>query len=209
MKWHLMVGYLEVSNLHALAELRTAYPNSKHMLYGSMKFGEESEPSGKPSGVDREVGLSLIGTTSSQVTKDIDFLVSAMKVSMQRVRRLRFGGALVATLSGAASALLVFLGRSKDWASDQIAVGTAIVTMAGGLCTLFAEHFEKTPTGLKFSGVDEITSLIDLRVKIEKTLIRIGQDSLSPCSDAEIAEANSLLNEGALKVMRLKYIADH
>jgi hypothetical protein len=207
MSWQTLVGYLEKAEPASIASLRAAYPDADRLLSSALEFGAAAEAEKPPQAFDRAASIALLKASATQLKADIDDLVSTMKSRMQLVRRIRLGSAIVSTVTGAISAILALLARVKQWSNEEVAVGVAVITMIGGLLALFADHFERTPVGVKFAGVEELTALVDLRTEVEKISIRANQDALIPWSDAEIVTAANLINEVALKVLRLRYLS--
>ncbi|MDD2049360.1 hypothetical protein [Pseudomonas putida] len=207
MNTNVLVGYLETSNPSALDLLRNKFPDSQKMLSGAMKFGVEDE---KPAGTDaphRAASFELIKATTEQLGKDIDSLVSVMKSSMLLVRRIRLSSSIVAAATGIISAALAYMAQGTPLANDKVAAGVAAVTALSGFLGVFADHFERTPIGVKFGGVEELTSLITMRTDVERVSIRARHDNLDPCSEEEIKQSLGLVTDISLKVLRLKYLS--
>lgn len=205
MNGHILVGYLEQVNPQALAILRQSNPHAKEILSGSMDFGPEDTNS--VSTFDRTASLALATVITIELKKDLDALIVSIKKRMHLVRNIRLGGAIISILSGAASAVLALMAKSEQLETEITPVIVAIMTMISGLVSLFADHFERTPTGVKFSGIEELTSLVELRSITEKISLRINQDLVMPCSQGEIISAVDQLNDASLKVIRLKYLS--
>ncbi|MNJ32140.1 hypothetical protein GPJ81_15115 [Pseudomonas alkylphenolica] len=202
-----LVGYLEASNPTALGFLRNKFPESKQMLSGAMDFGGDNKNPTKTEPPNRTASFELIKETVEQLIKDIDSLVLVMKSSMLLVRRIRLSSSVVAAATGVISAALAFMAQGTPLASDKVAVGVAAVTALSGFLGVFAEHFERTPIGVKFGGVEELTSLVNMRADVERISIRTRHDDLNPCSEEEIKQSLGLVTDITLKVLRLKYLS--
>lgn len=205
MTWHVLAGYLEKSAPGVLDSLRTTYPGSAQLLSAAMKLGTPSR-SGPAPAFEREAALALARATADGLVADIEVILVEMKARMRRVRILRLGGALVSTAAGALTALLALLFKGSDAAKEILSLCTAAITMLGGLCALFAEHFEQTSTGARFSGAEALGELAGHRADVEQFRIRERQDAVLPLSDEELIAALDRLNAVALKVLRYRYV---
>jgi len=206
MTWHVLAGYLEKSAPNALETLRAAHPASSGMLSSAMTLGVPAR-SGPAPAFEREAALALARATADGLVVDIEAILAEMKARMRRVRVLRLGGALVSTAAGALTALVALLFKGSDASKEILSLCTAAITMLGGLCALFAEHFEQTSTGARFSGAEALGELAEHRADVELFRLRERQDAVLPLADEELKAALDRLNAVALKVLRYRYVA--
>ena len=205
MTWHVLAGYLERSDPDALTALRAAHPDATNLLSGAMKLGTPSRSAPDPA-FQREAALALARATADGLVVDIEALLVEMKARMRRVRTIRLGGALASTIAGAATALVALLFKGSEASKEIVSLCTAVVTMLGGLCALFAEHFEQTSTGARFSGAQSLGELAEHRADVELFRIRERQDTVVPLTDDELKSSLDRLNAVALKVLRYRYV---
>jgi len=213
--WSTLVGYIQRAQPDALAELKGQHVGSGELLLGTAGFGGEPPVGGTeaaagpvtpPSPMDREAGLALVKASATKLRLDIDSLAASMKSSMALVRKIRLGSAVVTAVTGAISTLLALIATENSWTDQRLAAAVAVVTTIGALLALFAEHFERTPIGVKFAGVEELNALLDDRAIVERISMRVEMDKVQRMSDDDVLKAANELNEVAIKVLRLSYL---
>lgn len=207
MNFTILASYLETSNKASITAIRDEFGNTEETLSSSMKLGSSKEKYNINSKFNRAASIALIRAVSTQLKEDIDDIVLIFKQRMRLVHKIRFGSAILTTMTGATSAILAAFSKVHHWPNELGALGVALITVIGGLLSLFADHFERTPTGVKFAGVDELTLLVELRTEVEKISIRVSQDATIPLSVEDISATVSLQSDIALKILRFKYLS--
>jgi hypothetical protein len=120
---------------------------------------------------------------------------------MKLVTRVRFGGAIIAAVSGALTAILQYVAISAQGATT---VG-AVLGMLGGLTTLFADHFEKAPSGIRIASLEEYGKIMEMRGDIERMRMRLSRDDLVMIGNEELRTMLERLDGYALQIIRLRF----
>jgi hypothetical protein len=201
------MSYLETVSPHTVKTLKNSFPYSERLFSSEMEFGAEGTADKATLPPDRSARISLLKESAPIVTRDVEQLVGYLRKRLKLVQKIRLGGGVIAAITGCISAVTALIGKQKGWPSEGIILGSSITTTVGGLLTLVADYFERSPTGQKFGGTEELTGLVETRCAIEKIVLQLSRDTIIPLSDAEIGAAISLLDEVSLKILRLKYLS--
>ena len=75
--------------------------------------------------------------------------------------------------------------------------------MLGGLMGLFADYFERSPSGVRIAGIDEYAKLIQSIGEVELIKLKIDRDAVLPLPHDQLIAMLDKLDEYALLVIRL------
>jgi hypothetical protein len=180
-----------------LIELRAAHLAQGALFSSKAKFG--SPDTGKEGQDQRAATLDLIQRGIEPVASSAQAITTRMRTASQRVSRIRFVGALVATISGGITGILaLFVGPAI------VQSATAFSAMLGGIAAVTADQFELSPSGLKIASPDEYAKIVEVCSNLEVLRIKIAQDSVRPLDTAALDTMLDSLNDCAIKINRWK-----
>ncbi|GAB3092726.1 hypothetical protein [Lysobacter terrae] len=202
MKSDYVVSYLKRVSPDRLEKLKKAFPSSEEMFTSKQIFGADEAVAG-----ERSARLALIREAAGSLQPDIDGLIQTMRHRSRRVSRLRLAGGLVAALAGALGAVAALVVGQMGLPKESIAITGSLTAMVGGLLTVFANHFERSESGEKYTALETLPKLVEARSTVARSMLSVERDSAFPLSDADITQTLKLLDDSAIEVMRLKYLA--
>ncbi len=191
-----LIGLLESTAPTAISKLREQHPDAGVLLSSSRELGD-AEAIGKPD--QRSALIDLVRTGASNVKTNSDRLASAILDRMKAISRMKFFGALVASLSGGLGALLT----SLSVADRLIVIVGAVAGMLGGAVGLVADQFERSPSGFRIAALDEYSKLLDTIGEVEMIRIQVERDGVLPLLDEELRAMLAKLDKCALQINRL------
>ncbi|WP_152565997.1 hypothetical protein [Lysobacter antibioticus] len=202
MRSNSVVSYLKRVSPERVDALKQAFPDAHALFSTDLVLGEDDVAP-----TSRAARLALIGEAAARLQPDIEGLIQALRHRSRRIARLRLAGGLVAAIAGAAGAVVALLAGQLGWSKEGVAVAGSTIAMLGGLLTVFADHFERSENGEKYSAVEVLPRLVEARASLARALLSVQRDSVFPLGDAEIDGTLKALDESAVEVMRLKYLA--
>lgn len=203
---YLITKYLQKANPEKLDQLRALYPRAEDVLRIDVILGSndvraaEADP-------NRGAKIDLIRESAERLLPDIESLIKSIRSKSARVNRLRFGGGLVAAVSGFVGALVAFFGQKDGSSESSIVLISAATSMVAGLIAAFADHLEKSETGARYSPTETLPTLVDSRATANKALRSLSRDAVFPLSGSDIESIIAELDRAAEEVIRLKYLA--
>jgi hypothetical protein len=199
-----LVSLLEEMSSTGLQRLRDRYADAGGILSSSRELGELNDAA---SGSDAEsnnvrptlVGLVQVGVEDLKTV--LEELGSRIRARMKFVSNLRFFGAIIAAVSGGLTALLPL------WSVDQqgITATGALVSMLGGLIALFADQFERAPSGIRIASFDEYGKLIEMRGDVERMSMKLRRDGLISIPMNELNTMLERLDGYSSNIIRLRF----
>ncbi len=199
-----VIDWLSKVDAGALERLRSKYPDAGELLSSRRDLG--APRSGSRDSVEKEAVASrtalvdLASLTVGRVIADLDGLISVVRVRMRSISYAKFFGALIALAAGSVETILVSLGAG----TPTTAVVGATFAAIGGATALFADFWERAPSGIRIAAVDEYGKLVDLRGKTETMKSRIERSQLTPVSNDDFKAMLEDLDNAAAAILRLK-----
>jgi hypothetical protein len=148
--------------------------------------------------VTRASVLRLIRTYTAEATPDVTRLLSAIERRLRQCHGAKMLGGAIAAVSGAALALIPSLGYDRG----TVALWSAGFSCAGGLLTLAAGAFERSPNGLRLTAGD-YQSLVNHRAELMSIERRMVADEAFPMGDAELVKLYNRSTEIADDIAKL------
>jgi hypothetical protein len=193
--------FLEAASPHVVTELRAKYRVNADLFSTARTLGSKEEGV-RSVGADRRAAVvALVGNGAMELARDLERIIRYVLDRMRLVWKTKFAGGLVAAFSGVASAGAALL----EFSSAGAAFVLAIFALVGGLVTLFADFFERTPSGVRVASVEDHVRFVEMRAEVERIRRRIERDDLLPIPDAELETILGSLDEYAASVKRLAY----
>jgi len=192
-----LIGLLEHSAPSALRSLRERYPDAGALLSSSRELGDAET---KPISDRRAALIDIILTSVSNVKAESERLARKIHDRMKTISRMKFFGALVASLSGGLNALLMTLGVG----SQSISIVGAVAGMLGGVVGLVADYFERSPSGVRIAALDEYGKLLDMIGDTDLIHSKIERDKVLPLLDEHLRSMLDQLDKFALQINRLR-----
>lgn len=200
-----LISLLEETDGATVRNLREAHPQAADMFKTSRELGAaSSEDDLKKASLTtgtRTALVKLVDVSTGRLRKEFEDLGDSIRRQMKIVSRVRFTGAVIAAVSGGLTAILQYASLS----AQAVTTVGAIVSMFGGLTTLFADQFEKAPSGIRIASLEEYGKMTEMRGDVERMRMRLERDSLVPIPDDEIKAMVERLDGYALQIIRLKY----
>lgn len=134
--------------------------------------------------------LRLTATYSANMTPRVAALLAHIERRLRHCQTAKMLGGGVAVISGATLALIPAIGYDRATA----ALWSAGFSCAGGLVTLAASAFERTPNGLRLSAV-EYQALAGHRAELSGIERRLEADLAFRMSDGEVIKLYNRTNE--------------
>lgn len=199
MAYQNLIGLLEDTGPSALRKLREQYPGAGPLLSSSRELGD-AEAKAVPAPSQRSLLIDLIRAGVSDVKTNSDHLASAIRDRMKAISRMKFFGALVASVSGGLGALLTSLSVPERW----IIITGAAAGMLGGVVGLAADQFERSPSGYRIAALDEYSKLLDVIGDVEVIGMQVERDEVVPLPDEQINAMLAKLDKYAVQINRLR-----
>jgi hypothetical protein len=192
-----LIELLKQSAPAVLETLKKDFPSVPDLFSTRRMLGPDDQ---QPQATERAAKLALVGNSLNVVAADLDSSASSVRQTMKLVSRIRFSGAVVATVAGGIAAILA-LYTSTDKVAQAV---TAFAAMLGGVATATADQFERAPSGLRIASTDEYAKLVQMRADLELIRLQVQQDRIIPLSDDELKGLVTKLNQFAMNVLRLR-----
>ncbi|MGO1002004.1 hypothetical protein [Lysobacter sp. CA196] len=202
MRSNFVVSYLKRVSPERVDALKKAFPDADALFSTDLVLGEDDAVPNP-----RAARLALIGEAAARLQPDIEGLIQALRHRSRRIARLRLAGGLVAAVAGAVGAVMALMAGQLGLPKEGVAVVGSTVAMIGGLLTVFANHFERSENGVKYSAVELLPKLVEARASLARASLSVERDPVFPLGDVEIDSTLKLLDESAIEVVRLKYLA--
>ncbi|PWW04346.1 hypothetical protein DFR52_1011043 [Hoeflea marina] len=197
-----MVEFLERSSPGEINALRQRHQSEGRVLSSARELGSLNEaPMGKIAPAQRAAYIDLVSQSAKGLKTQAEVLINAIRQRMTLVNRTKMIGGVIATISGAIGALLVYL--QVDQAG--VALASALVAMLGGLATLFADYFEKAPSGIRIASAEEHGRFVEIRASLDRIERRIARDAIIVVSDQDLLEMVSIMDDYSDRVVRLSF----
>lgn len=196
-----LLRFLERHVPQDLAAIRKADPDDYELLHSRVVLD------GNPLGVTASTTLpqakraSVLELTRRYATEAAQNVARALVLIDRRLRfcqRAKLAGGAVAAVAGAVVAAM----QGLDYNEQTVAVGTAALGSAGGLVTLLAGAFERTPDGLRLTATD-YQLLVNHRAELIAIQRRVDADALFSLQDAELIKLYNRCNEIADDLSKL------
>lgn len=142
--------------------------------------------------------LHLTATYAAKMAPRVAALLAHIERRLRHCQAAKMLGGVVAVISGAALALIPALGYDRA----TVALWSAGFSCAGGLLTLAASAFERSPNGLRLSAVD-YQSLAGHRAELSGIERRLDADAAFRMIDGEVIKLYNRTNEIADALARL------
>lgn len=197
-----LVAYLERSSPESIAALRNRFPENKQLLSSAKSLGTESAVArSENTEQDQTAFVDLLKSSTVKLEADTDELIAAIKTRMTLVHRTKLIGGLIAATSGALTAFLA----SASAPDQTTALATALVATVGGLLTVVADYFERSPSGIRIASAEEYGKLLDARSSLARISRQISQTVVAPLSLDDLHEKLAETNTVAEHILRLKF----
>jgi hypothetical protein len=196
MSYQNLIGLLEHVAPDALVELRQHHPDERSLLSSSRELGETDS---KISAAQRAALIDLVRTSVLKLKPGADALASTIRDRMKAISRMKFFGALVASVAGGFGAVLTSLGVGNQWIAP-IGAGAG---MLGGVVGLVADQFERSPSGFRIAALDEYSKLLDMIGELELIRIQVERDGVLPLPEQQLEAMLEKLDKYALQISRL------
>src|SRR5262245_39398659 len=199
-----LIALLEETNRSQLQDVRARHPSVASVLTSARELGDSADAAASVTKTlpkdARDALLNIVKLGTESVNKQVEELATSIRRQMIKVNRMRFCGAIIATVSGAVTAILQY----ANLGAQAVTTVGAVVSMLGGLTTLFADQFEKAPSGVRIASLEEYGKMTEMRGDVERIRIRLGRDSLVTISDDDLRAMLERLDGYALQVIRLR-----
>jgi hypothetical protein len=86
-----------------------------------------------------------------------------------------------------------------------MAVVSALISMGGGLAAIFADYFEKSPSGKQITSAQEYGKLVEIRGAVERMRARVARETVSKMPDQELELNWRTLDSFAGEIVSLAY----
>lgn len=194
---------IERRNESSLLALRQQHPEAKEYLETITSFGpgDAATPADAVSATSRELKLRVVQLAAEQGKASADELLVMILRRMRLVARIKLVGAAIAAVSGGVVAVLPLF----NVRGESAAMVPGLFCMAGGLTALFADHFERAPSGVKIAGSEERTRLVEMRGNMELIGRRTERDRSIAVPEAELDSMIATLDEYAMTLLKLSY----
>lgn len=133
--------------------------------------------------VTRASVIKLIETYTARATPEVSSMLAAIDRRLRLCQRAKMLGGAVAAISGAALALIPELGYDRA----TVSMWSAGFSCAGGLLTLLAGAFERSPNGLRHTAGD-YQLLVNHRAELMGIERRIEANEAFPAADGELVK---------------------
>lgn len=198
MAYQNLIGLLEDVAPDALSALRKQYPAAaSSVLSSSRQLGEAKS---EPGPADRSAFLDLVRASVVSLKSQADDLASKIRDRMEVISRMKFFGALVASVAGGLGAVLPSMHVGEGWVAP---IGAA-TGMLGGVVGLVADQFERSPSGFRIAALDEYGKLLDMIGEVEVISIQVVRDSVLPLKGSELTAMLEKLDKCSLQIGRLR-----
>lgn len=199
-----IVDFLERAAPDRINELRDAHQAeaktlsvAKDLGLGDVDFKQvKFEPT------QRAALIDLLRSSVGKLKEQSEKLIQAVRKKMVIVNRTKMIGGVIATASGAIGAFLVHL----DVGEAGTALASAFIAMLGGLATLFADYFEKAPSGLRIASAEEHGHLVEIQTALDQIERRIQRYDILVLSDQDLEEMVKAVDDYAERVVRLSFV---
>jgi hypothetical protein len=197
-----IVDFLERVDPEQIQALRTAHRNEGNMLSTQKMLGDQVKSGPTDLTASKRAALvDLINVSVGKLKEQSDNLIRFVRAKMALVNRTKMIGGIIATISGAFGAALVYWGVGQE----GTALASAFVAMLGGLATLSADYFEKAPSGMRIASAEEYGRLVEIRANLEKVERRIARDEIITLTGQELEDTIRTLDDHADRIVKLSY----
>lgn len=192
-----LVSLIERQDPASMASLRAAFPDQQEALSSARELGE-TEPASQLSVLQRAAHLDVLRLGIPVVISSLDSLSRDLRQRMERVSNVRFWGTALAAASGGIAGILALFAPQ-----DIINAIMAFVAMLSAITALFADHFDRAPSGVRVKTTDEFSRTLERRGEIEAIRIKIERDGILRNKDDEIRTMIASMDETAKRVRYL------
>lgn len=195
-----LIDLLHASRPELLSSLRAAHPAEADVFSSERVLGEVDAGSAvalEPA--RRKAMLDLIGASSTAIAGEVDTLQTSIRTMLKRVGAIRFGGSLVASISGGLAGILTIAVSNA-----VIQAITAFLAMLGGIASITADQFERAPSGIRIATAEEYGKIIEMRAALEVIRLQLERDEVFRIEDKEMGAMVAQLDGYAASLIRLK-----
>lgn len=202
-----LLVYLDKVDPGALGALRSRHPTQRPQfeLSDAYKWGPPGTvpPDGAALALpdpDRLPALiDALDVGTAKALTDLQQLIPRIVRRLTNCNRAKVGGGLASAAAGVVAAWLTTRGA----VASNVALSTAVFAGLGGVCTLVAGQFERSPSGAPVSLATNVEKLITLRAAVERMRRRLSHQALVPIDEDAATKMLDLLEEVAENLSRL------
>jgi hypothetical protein len=149
----------------------------------------------------RKAIIKFLTASLGSERDQVEELLYKLRGQMVLVARTKLFGAIISAGSGALSAVFSY----ADGGQSLVAMVSALVAMAGGLSAIFADYFDRSPSGIKIDSAEEYGKLVEIRRSIGRIASRVARDSFFEIDEQELETISNTVDEFAGEIVRLKF----
>lgn len=195
-----LVSLIEKHDPARMALIRAAYPDQQKALSSARELGDTAQ-TGPLTERERLVHLDLLRSGIPTAISRIETLGRDLRRRMDLVSNIRFWGTVCAAVSGGLGTILALVMRQ-----DYVNAATALMAMISALAALFADHFDRAPSGVRVKTTEEFNRILEYRGEIEAIRIKIERDDILPSKDDDIRAMLKNMDETSRRVSYLSAI---
>jgi hypothetical protein len=143
--------------------------------------------------------IDLLVSTISKMKLALLDLAAFVRRKMRLVTRVKFAGAVIATVSGGLGAVFSYM----EFGDKTTAMIISVLSLCGGLAAIFSDELQKAPSGIKIGSVEEYTKIVEMLKEVELIERRIERDPVFSIPDGELHNLLTKLDRFALEITRL------
>jgi hypothetical protein len=200
-----LISYLEKVDPASLEALRRRHPSQRQRftLSGDLKLGDATDPSGATLALpDPDKLPALIDSLDLGTAKTLSDLEQLIPRIIRRLTSCNWAKVVGGFTSASAGAVAAWLTVSGA-APSNVALATAVIAGLGGVCTLVAGQFERSPSGARVSLAADVEKLITLRAAVQRMRRRLSRQGLVPIDEDAAQKMLDQLDEVAESLSRL------
>lgn len=202
-----LLMYLQKVDAGALEALRQRHPSQRPLFELSGVFRYAPPDAGPPAGAalalpdpDRLPALiDALDVGTAKTLTDLEQLIPRVIRRLTSCNRAKIAGGLTSVAAGVVAAWLTTRGA----VASNVALSTAVFAGLGGVCTLVAAQFERSPSGAPVSLATNVEKLITLRASVERMRRRLGRQALIAIDEDAAQKMLDQLEEVAECLSRL------
>lgn len=197
-----LLKLLQRSDQAILDELRSKHPLAEGLFsLGKSRRGRPEELGGDTQDEHLvSAKIDLLRSSVAPLQDELAIVIALVFAKMKLVKRLKTGGALLATLTGLVLAISAALGTGDEW---QKVVSAAFATV-GGVVVVLSGHFEQAPSGRRIASAEEYGKLNQMAAELTKLKRRLDRHELFPLQLDDISEMVESLDGYAAEINHLR-----
>ncbi len=193
-----LVKLIRRSEPRELEKLQDAHPNAADLLSTPQTRRVAAQA---PTPEDLTAArLDLLLKGIGPLRKELDEIKRYVTDKMKTVQRIKFVGAIFATLAGLIMAITAALTMHEAW---EKVVSAAFATI-GGLVVIFSDHVQSAPSGRRLASVEEFGKLNQIAGELYRLEARAERHHAFPLTDDDLKQMISEMDSYAAHINQLQ-----